>query len=152
MNWQSLSHGAALADSTVRSVESDHVHLRQRLQQLGERVLHEWPPAWRTELWALTQELEQHFAHEEDGGFLAVVVEAAPQRSDEVQALLAQHEQFRQTLRELRRLCAGGHSPGFGWGLLAVKFAHFQRRFEEHERAEHELLQEALGRDHGAGD
>jgi hemerythrin-like domain-containing protein len=97
-------------------------------------------------------ELEEHFTHEEAGGFFAEILDLAPELEDRASLLLQEHQEFRELFHSLRQTCRWAcNESGARSGWLA-EFVEFYRRFDEHEHAENELMYVALQRDLGAGD
>jgi hypothetical protein len=87
------------------SLGEQHASLGQELRRL-EGVLELPAPEQTKEMFrrlAWTQvKLRDHFAFEEQGGYLSVVLERFPNRHREVQELLAEHRQLAEALAALR--------------------------------------------------
>lgn len=148
-----------MATPTIRidtsgQIQGDHCRLKAKLQQLHEQLLAAslGPNQLERELLVLEGELLEHFAVEEEGGLFEQIVEAAPELAECVQVILRQHQVFRDNFRALCRTfrwACGASGTRDGW---LAGFFEFHRQFDEHERAEHDLLHEALHRDIGTGD
>jgi hypothetical protein len=136
------------------TIQRDHLRLQAKLGRLRERLAAAALTAAQLEreLSEVEAELEEHFAHEELGGFFAEVVDLAPEFDERVKSLLKEHRELRGHFRFLRKTCRWACSEsGTRAGWLA-EFADFHQRFGTHEQAEHDLLHEALQRDVGQGD
>ena len=135
-------------------IHDEHCHLKTQLQWLHEQLAAAslTPAQLDRELLQMEAELEQHFAREEQGGLFEQISETMPELTECVRAIFQQHHEFRgifRALRKTRRWACGESGTRTGW---LAEFAEFHRRFDAHERAEHELLHEALHRDVGACD
>ena len=138
-------------DSTI---QGDHQRLHARLVRLHEQLATASLTGMQAtrELIRAEAELEEHFTHEESGGFFAEVSEISPELNERIQWLLLEHQEMRVLFRSLRMTCqwaCGESGARAGW---LAEFAEFHHRFDEHEHAENDLLYEALQRDVGAGD
>lgn len=97
---------------------------------------------------------KRHFrrllALEEEGGYLAVVLESRPELADEVAALHQQHAQFRKALARvlvrLRRVDATDHAA---FAAICGDLIALLDTIDRHNQRENGLLQEALLRDEG---
>lgn len=136
------------------TIQGDHRRLHGRLERLHEQLasasLTEAEVA--REMAHAEAELEEHFSHEETGGFFGAIQELSPEFEERASHLLREHREMRLLFRSLWMTCrwaCGESGARAGW---LAEFADFHRRFEEHESAENDLLYEALERDIGAGD
>lgn len=122
-----------------RSTASEHVHLRQRFEQL-ERAGS--APALLAILDALAQELPPHFALEEaDGGTFDELARATPLVVPTLEQLREEHHAVLLRLRELSsRLAALGDGPVEPLLRAATDLAAALRY---HEQVEGRLIQEA---------
>lgn len=135
-------------------IQADHQRLHAKLERLHEQFAAASLSSAQTdrELLQTETELEEHFNYEESVGFFAEVLEFSPELDERVHQLLQQHQEMRAQFRSLRKTCrwaCGESGARAGW---LAEFADFHRRFNAHEQAENNLLQDALGRDVGAGD
>ena len=145
---------SVLRGDCPHAIADDHRHLRARLQQLQQTLAGAGLSNSQAEqeLRQLERELDEHFAAEELGGFFAQILADRPEFGQRVQRLVDQHREFRATIRILRSTCRlACVESGVRAGWLAA-FDDFERCFANHERAEHELLFDAIERDLGAGD
>jgi len=103
-------------------------------------------------LQTLRDVLSCHFVDEEAGGYLAPVLNAAPQFSSEAAELKAQHAEFLTTLdRLIARLTT--EPPEFeSWQAAVKEFEDFLELLRRHESRENSMVQKAFGRDIGAAD
>lgn len=136
------------------TIQGDHQRLQAKLGWLHEQLAAARLTAAQAdlELARAATELEEHFTHEESGGFFAELLDRAPQLDERVSNLLQEHRELRVLFRFLRKTCGwacGESGTRSGW---LAEFAEFHHRFNEHEQAEHDLLHEALQRDVGLGD
>lgn len=93
----------------------------------------------------LHEKLRIHFAAEEDEGYFGMVVSASPALSGQVTRLREEHEEFLSVVQRLLALAeAAPDREAFTDTLRG-----FLERFNAHERAENQLLQEFLLRDEG---
>ena len=139
--------------SEFTSVLDEHRHLRDLIRLLQLSVLHPHPNANVTKrlLDELDSSLRGHFEHEERGGYLHDAVSAAPQLATLAVHLLEEHADLLSTIVTLRRLCVSA-SENDDWSEFADAYAHFYRRFDEHEASENRLVHDAMLRDMQAED
>ena len=97
-------------------------------------------------------ELDEHFKNEEQDGYLAEALAAAPQLTRQAVALERQHADFRERSRALTRLGNGNGEIPDHWGYLRNRFDALGRDLLTHENAEGDLISTAFGVDIGAGD
>jgi hypothetical protein len=139
--------------SDFNSVLDEHRRLRDLIRLLQFGMLHPAPNAnlMRRLLDELDGALRAHFEHEEHGGYLHDAVSTAPRLSTLAVRLLDEHAGFLTAVVTLRRLCGSASDAG-DWSEFADAYAHFCRRFDEHEAAENRLVQDAMLRDMQAED
>lgn len=92
----------------------------------------------------LTSHMEQHFAREEEGGYLEEALLFAPEFRDRADELLSQHKQMRD---QLSGLLAATVKLGPGdprWPAMAEKLRQFLDDVLAHEAAENQILQRAF--------
>jgi hypothetical protein len=100
----------------------------------------------------LERGLAEHFEHEEQGGYFAEALDAAPHLADRAEALLGEHADLARRLACLRQLVAR-REGAFAWRqLLQDGFREFFARFSNHEASENWLVQEAFQHELGMGD
>jgi len=136
------------------SIGEEHLHLREIIFEF--RVVLATRDATRrqvaTRLKELTQQVLDHFDHEESGGYFGEAIDAAPRLSERADALLAEHAQMAEQLVALQHRAATQISSTRWWHALESDFIDFMDRFSAHEKAENALLQEAYFDDIGAED
>ncbi len=115
----------------------DHVELRAQLDRLCSL---KDAPSIRTELRSLSRALAEHFAREEQGGYLAFVIERSPWLAVRVQILGSQHAEIRAALAGLIEVASDPDRSAD----LADGMRRFMERMHAHERAETEIIQECL--------
>jgi hypothetical protein len=137
-----------------RDASEEHGHLRKLLQQASDYLSRRQASrAQLTEtLVELRRELLDHFQHEESGGYFREVVSIAPRLKGRADALLAQHLDLKARLDRLQSLAQQDEQNESWWQEIIAEFGGFFREFDEHERGETALLQEAYTRDIGTDD
>lgn len=127
----------------------EHDHLTTRIAELREWIseVSELGIPHFAELGSrlrpLLEELNAHFEHEEQRGYLAGAIERVPQFIDDVDELLLQHSQFRNQLHAL--ICRlGEYEPPFSsWQQACAEFEDVLAEIERHERRETSILKAA---------
>lgn len=98
----------------------------------------------------IRQLLVDHFASEEDGGYLGKVLELAPHFSEQAEELCAQHAAFLRALQDLETRL---RKPEFAdWDSASSEFETLIHDLEDHEHQENNIVQSAFNQDVGAGD
>jgi len=124
---------------------ADHEALRALVAEIDEASAETGgaADAVRPRLAALRDRLRAHFDGEEKpGGFFDQVLEEAPERVHECEALREQHGGLLRRIDELRAADAGPPAqPGWGYGVRAVL-----DELARHEARENELLTRILDR------
>ncbi len=118
--------------------------LRQWSYELAELGIPKYEEmAWRVQ--EFRDRLDEHFVHEEQGGYLGAALAAAPQCAQQADRLLAQHGEFLGCLdRFIERLKAV--PPKFThWQEARDEFDAFLARLRDHEAAENSIVHAALG-------
>ena len=132
----------------------EHSHLRHLLEELQNTFIERQVD--NDVVVAMLDEairhLQEHFQHEEQGGYFRGVVEAAPRFSDRVADLKCQHPQFLDCLRKVRDGIVAAPLSDESWDKYCAELQRFMAVFLEHERSENELIQEAYTRDIGTDD
>ena len=80
-----------------------HAHLLRLHEQLAAARLSEDETA--RDLARAEAELEEHFSHEECGGFFAAIRERSPQFAERAAHLMREHQEMRLLFRSLRMTC-----------------------------------------------
>lgn len=94
--------------------------------------------------------LKRLIALEEEGGYMAVVLESRPELSEEVASLEQEHGRFRKALAGiLRRLRQVSPDDRARLASLSDELGTMLDAIDAHNRKENRLLQEALLRDEG---
>ena len=138
----------------AESLREEHAYLQEVLprvwQALAARTAK--PQKVVDMLEDLAQHVLDHFEHEEQGGYFADAIQAAPRLRKRIKGLLAEHTQMALQLIALHQ-CAASDSTGSSWWQeLEAGFEAFYERFTAHEAAENRLSQEVYGDDIGTGD
>ncbi|HVX63432.1 MAG TPA: hemerythrin domain-containing protein [Pirellulales bacterium] len=93
---------------------------------------------------ALKAHLKEHFAQEEEGGYLEQALAVAPRYSDEAKLLLKQHGLMtRQVAHAVETARRAVDEPG-AWAALAAETRELLQKLVEHETAENRIVQKAL--------
>ena len=147
-----MPHAHSVPDLFGRAtaVAADHAHLRSIWKRLRALVhsgrLAEKP---RADEWQLLDEfageLRVHFAAEEADGYFGVLVEERPELRALVERLQGEH---REILELVAKVFAQG-DLAMSVGELDSGVRELLDRFQSHERAEAQMLQEFFGRDDG---
>ena len=97
----------------------------------------------------LRDHLADHFAQEEQGGFLEEAVARVPRLSAAVRSILGQHPGLLADLdRLIEDLEASPADPG-AWGRAGHNFEAFSARMTAHERSENAVVQSGYNEDLG---
>lgn len=129
------------------------VHEAQRLLQepADQRTAAQLRAAYE-QLAVLALRLKEHFAQEEEGGYLEEAASILPRLGPQVQRLEREHAPLLRhalAIAELARRAAEGTVTR---AALSAAFGQFARELEAHEQAEDCLVQEAASRDMGFDD
>lgn len=102
---------------------------------------------------SLGRHLERLMQIEEEGGYMREVVERKPNLADEVNALRADHEYFRNALARLMPTVADGKRlTETELTKLCDDCLMLLERVDQHDRKEIDLFQEGLVMEEGSGD
>lgn len=96
----------------------------------------------------LREMTEEHFAREEEGGYLAELLGDRPHLAGQARALLDEHEVARARLEKLDALLAGEPTVE----ALRARLRDIVTLLSRHESRENELVQQATHDDLGGGD
>lgn len=140
--------------TVTESLREEHAYLKEVLprvrQALATRTAR--PQKVVDMLEDLAQHVLDHFEHEEQGGYFADAIQAAPRLRRRIKVLLGEHTQMSLQLIALHQ-CAASDSAGSSWWQeLEAGFEEFCERFTAHEEAENRIAQEVYGDDIGTGD
>ncbi|MFQ5489785.1 MAG: hemerythrin domain-containing protein [Phycisphaerae bacterium] len=132
----------ALADQLRQAAAVvPRVSLQAWINQLGERLAH------------FRAHMAKHMAMEEEGGYMAEVLERRPSLAKRVTRLQHQHKQVRRLLDDLYRLVGDMTAEDF---LLAHDCSHridnLLSYIQRHEEAENELVEFVFTDDIGTRD
>lgn len=135
-----------------------HTEVERQLDQFGR---------WKTELCELGQprfgemgmrleEIRQllaaHFAAEEEGGYLAPALRAAPQFTHRAEHLQHQHQEFLRELDEMVVRLTSSPAQFPTWSDACREFDELLARLRDHEHAENEIVRSAFELDTGDAD
>ncbi len=139
-------------------IQEEHDHLRFLMESVSQSLAQ--PPMqdfaeWKLEqVWALRDfrnVLAKHFDLEEDGGFMADIIDTAPREKRKVDQLHLEHAEFLNEVEsitvELKR------TPGFSEvRLLRDRMTELLSGFRNHEALERDLIGFVYSQDLGLGD
>lgn len=138
-----------LSDKSIEEHGLIHFHLDQLERALKdldpERVD---PEALRTiavRIDSFKERLEEHFANEEEGGFLQGVLDALPQAESDVRRIRTQHARMSEALENVRAIARRG-DPAEALALK-VELERVLAMIREHEQEEDALVKRALRRE-----
>jgi hypothetical protein len=124
-----------------------HAALRHDLDRLPQVLTS--PVEARRFLTELRAHVAQHFACEEEGGYMAVVLERRPESEHAVQQLLGQHRPMLALLDVFVREAEGAEKIDDDLRNRIAGWAELLRR---HEAEENVLVEDAFNQDIGAED
>ena len=130
-------------------VGEEHHALRARMEQLVQAIGRPDDGArWHGMLDAFRSELEQHFWHEEQGGYFRDLVHAAPWLGAKVDQLEREHRDMLAAVDALRTVDLN-HATRAD---VARRFDDLRKFVLDHETRENRLVQDGLCDDLGAAD
>ena len=100
----------------------------------------------------LRTHLADHFAQEEEGGFLEEAVTRVPRLGRRMEEILRQHPPLLAELDSLTAALADSHLTAADWKDVAQQFETFVGHLQAHERSENAVVQEGYNEDLGLGD
>lgn len=96
--------------------------------------------------------LEDHFAHEEEGGYFTEVIDLHPELAERVERLLTEHGELLSTVRAIDTRLQYAECTPHWFAAIRNDFSDFLHRCEAHQHQENAMVQEGFLRDTGAGD
>ena len=145
----------------ARQVIEEHEELSRNIGELKITILEKVStkdfPDWRIQfigkLQDLKQKLTSHFEFEEQGGFMAEVIDEAPQLLNQVKELEIEHKQILANLdgvvKDFKKL---GVKDDLELQDIFNQVSRILNELHHHEMTENELLQSAFYREHGGPD
>ena len=100
----------------------------------------------------LREHLSEHFAQEEQGGFLEEAVTRVPRLGQRMEEILRQHSPLLAELDSLTEALADSHLTVADWQEIAQQFETFVGHLQAHERSENAVVQEGYNEDLGLAD
>ncbi|MBI2824727.1 MAG: hemerythrin domain-containing protein [Planctomycetia bacterium] len=140
----------------IDAMKSEHRDLGDMVHRLElllkEAVGRGWPGPLAEDIWVRLQKLERvladHFAREEQGGFLEEALAHAPRFGPQAEHLLSEHVTLLACVRYLvREAELNRHTPSAFWQVFADALAGALRQLLAHEAQENALLQKAFNAD-----
>jgi hypothetical protein len=98
---------------------------------------------------SLAEKLQQHFAQEEEGGYLEEAIARLPSLAPQAAVLQRQHAEFTRVAAGLLSDAKAATTPAACWAALQTGFKAFSKKLLAHEAAENSLLQRAYNVDLG---
>jgi hemerythrin len=148
-----------VADETayLQQVRAEHYDLEQLLHQLEHAFdtarSQGWPatsiPRLTELLSDLRDQIERHFAQEEVGGYMEEALSLAPRFSGQAQALLKQHAELSQAVREL---LSRARRDNPAWNSLHADLQVLVKKLKAHEAGENRIIEAAFNEDLGLAD
>ncbi|HEV7225273.1 MAG TPA: hemerythrin domain-containing protein [Pirellulales bacterium] len=134
----------------VAAFQTEHRELQQLVQALKRPFGADRP--WSRELASeaarvidkLEIHLRQHFAQEEEGGYLEQALAVAPRFHDDAESLLRQHGSMLQQIDQVVAAAKGALVDENLWRRLQVQVKELLRNLIAHETAENQIVQQAL--------
>lgn len=147
---ESMPHAHPDLFGRATAVAADHAHLRtvwkslREILRSGGLAFHPRAHAWQL-VSEFASELSEHFAAEEADGYFGALVVERPELNALVERLRSEHQEM---LEIVGRLLVAGEQA---WVTADVdsEMRELLDRFQSHERAEAQMLQEFFGRDEG---
>jgi hypothetical protein len=136
-------HSLSVGDAMLRAHETLHEDLDRLHEALASVAA---AGHWLT---ALRGHVIDHFRQEEQGGYMAAVLERQPHKERVVQQLLAEHARLAEALDALLAEVASAESLDDGLRGRVGAWAEHLRR---HEAEENVLVEDAFNRDVGPTD
>lgn len=137
-----------IAALTHRHLHEKVVHLRETLDDIASAKSPKRPhPEVLEELRKFRDELLEHFAQEEEGGYMEEAVSLLPRLGPSARALELQHPPL---AAEIHKIVSAAENlrPGVDhWKGVARDFAAFAKTMLTHEAAENALLEQVAGRE-----
>lgn len=93
---------------------------------------------------ALKEHLKEHFAQEEEGGYLEQALAVAPRYHDEANRLLAQHGLMSKQVAHVVETARRAADDAEAWEPLIAEIRELLKALVEHETAENKIVQQAL--------
>jgi len=130
--------------------QAEHRELQRLVQALKHLFAADRP--WSRELASeaacmldeLRAHLHQHFAKEEEGGYLEQALAAAPRYHEQAEALLRQHGSMLQQMDQIAATAKGATAAENRWRELPVQVRELLQSLIAHETAENQIVQHAL--------
>jgi hypothetical protein len=138
--------------SVQRTIGDEHAELRRIVEEIQEALSARSPTCVAQLVRELAATATNHFRCEEQGGYFAEAIEAAPQIRERARELLGEHPLMTAQLLVIERHAARGGADEPWWHTLEEMFRQFLEQFSVHEAAENSLIHEALCDDLGTGD
>ncbi len=148
-------------DDISARIEEEHKQLRACMESLVEELEKDIDPA-RFKEWKLDfllrlrdfqNNLQKHFDLEEEGGYMADIMQVAPQYAFRLENLREEHRKIITDLNHIVSVLKGiDHPSPSGIERLRRRVHDLLELFRQHESEEYRLIQEAYMQDYGQGD
>ena len=139
--------------SSPTQLRQEHHELKVLLKRLSDVFDGDGPrDELSRSLAELRDELDEHFHHEEDGGYFDEIMERAPRLEAKVEELKQQHPALLALVRQLEDYVENAGTDGDAMARIQDEYRAFVRVLTLHEVAENDLLQQAYTEDIGTND
>jgi hemerythrin-like domain-containing protein len=147
-------------EQIIQKSLEEHRAITQLIQQLLEAIDNKpvgdrtaWQANLQKQAGELYGHLKEHFALEEDGGFMTPVLEVRPTKAPIVETLKAEHRLLLEELDKLAQtMCKTAPSDCDACEKLCESFKQLVKSLKKHEQTEDRLLQSAFAEDIGTKD
>ncbi len=138
----------------VELMRVEHEQLRQLLKQIGATLQGDSRQQAEIDrlMGQLSELVESHFRHEEEGGYLKTALDRAPHLAAKAEKLNDQHAMLLEQIDKLGMLVHSGVESPAWWARVETDFHQIEVNMQHHEEAEIDLLQKAFTEDIGGGD
>ena len=143
----------------LAQIEEEHRTIIELIQQVKE-LLGNYPPddasAWVGDLRSvgesLLNHLDKHFRLEEEGGFMAQLVEISPRTAAAAERLPHEHDEIRNLLSAILEILDSVAVDSMDLKSVLDQIQQLIHTLEHHEKTENALIQEVYNQDIGVGD
>jgi hemerythrin len=143
-------------EDIYRKALEEHQAINQTIDRLKTSIHCEDGRTSQKELLAIVSELrgllQSHFATEEDGGFMAPVLEERPQAETTINALKKEHEEILDEIDSIEQTLASQSASAEKMEGVCETIKNLIEQLQHHERTEDELIQTAYTQDIGTKD
>ena len=130
----------------VELMRVEHDQLRQLLEQIGATLRGDGRQQAEIDrlMGQLSELVESHFRHEEEGGYLKTALDRAPQLTVKAEKLKEQHAMLLEQIDKLGMLVHSGVESPAWWTRVEADFHQIEVNMRHHEEAEIDLAAEGF--------